>query len=56
MKKIPYKAYRYTRHNLCSATKLNCLLYIALTKICWKLRLEEFKSHQKYFTKKIKKS
>ena len=55
-KKYLKKYYRYTRHNLCSATKLNCLVYIALTKICWKLRLGEFKSQQKYFTKKIKKS
>ena len=31
--------------------KLNCVIYIGPAKYFWVIKLEEFESHQKYFTR-----
>ena len=36
--------------------KLNCFIYIALAKDCCIIKLGEFKSDQKYYARKIRKS
>ena len=35
---------------------LKCFVYIAVAKDCWEIKLEELKSDQKDFAKKMRKS